>query len=128
MPYYDNVDAEELWHVINTYADGVYLLEVRNYLLSSVDDSKIPDDRFWPMDNEGKPIDAWWPERHEIDALVQEGIFEPEQWRETTDPEGAVRRYKLTSESERVVSLQEDEVLDYLAERGIHEHHHGDIT
>jgi hypothetical protein len=59
MSGYTNIDAQELWQHISTYAHGGYLSEVRNYMLSADGKDKIPDDTFWPMDKEDNHIDGW---------------------------------------------------------------------
>jgi hypothetical protein len=102
MSDYHDVDAEELWQLINNYAQDGFLLERRIYKLSADGNEKIPDDRFWPFDKEGNHIGGWWPEKQEVQALISEGILEPEQWQETTRLEGADRKYKLTAEGQRL--------------------------
>jgi hypothetical protein len=125
MRDYSDVDAAELWQLINTYAQGGHLLEVRNYVVSQDGSDRVPEDRFWPIDREGLHIGGWWPSQQEVDTLISEGLLEPGEWEEKVNPERATRRYTLTPTGRDLASLDENQVLGFFAKKGIREHEHG---
>ena len=128
MTDHTNVDAAELWQLINIYAQGGHLLEVRNYIISEEGSDRIPEDTFWPMDNEGVHIGGWWPSQQEVGVLISEGLLEPGEWEEKANAERATRKYRLTSAGRELASLDENEVLAFFAKKGIREHEHGQAS
>ena len=125
MSDYSDVDAAELWQLINTYAQGGQLLEVRNYVISQEGSERVHEDQFWPMDREGSHIGGWWPSQHEVGALISEGLLEPGEWEEKVKPERATRKYTLTPTGRDLAALDENQVLVFFAKKGIREHERG---
>src|SRR5947209_9919973 len=125
------VDAEEPWQHINLYAQGGYLREEKVYKPSEDKKDRVADESFFrAVDGNGEPINfnAYPVLKRDVDVLIREKMLEPERWQDTSCPENAehvctkIRRYKLTDEGQRFVSLNKKEVLAYFAAKGIHEH------
>ena len=102
-----DVDAQELWRLINLSAHSGYVLERRHYPLPEGGKAESPVDTLWPIDSKGDYITGWHPARETIDALVKMGILEPEDWQETQQHEGIKRRYKLLPEGQRLTTLSD---------------------
>ena len=128
MTDYRNVEAENLWELISNYAQGGYVLEIRNHMPSKDRRDRTPDHSLLMMDNKNEHIGNCHPKREEVEALTKEGIHEPEPWQDTQRPEGVTRKYKLTDEGRRLAALSRDEVLVYLAEKNIHQNPFRHIT
>lgn len=79
MSDYHDVDAEEIWQLINLYADGGYILEIRHNSRAE-DGSLMSSEIFWAMDEHGKHVNAWHPESLEVEALVRESLVKADDW------------------------------------------------
>ena len=124
------IDAEGLWHHIKLYKEGGYLREKKIYKPSEDNKDRVADESFFRAvagNGERMPFGAYRVTKRDVDVLIREKILEPEQWQDISSPENAeqvctkARRYKLTDEGQRLVSLNEEEVLAYFAAKGIHE-------
>ena len=122
----DNIDAEELWQLINVFASGGHLREVRTDGTYN-DGSPYSETVFWPLGNDGKHISGWWPSPQHVAVLVQLGLVEAETWEATKRPLGAVRNYSLTAVGQMLAAKSESEILEFFAENGFREHAHGEI-
>jgi hypothetical protein len=119
---YRNVEAENLWELISNYAQGGHIRETRMDIRSADGEGKTPVYKFWVIGSTGKRIEHWYPAGDEVEALIKEGILEPESWQDIQRPDGAIRRYNLTDEGQRLAALSRDDVFTYLAGKNIRKH------
>ena len=83
----DVIDAEELWQLINVFASGGHLREVRT-AGTYVDGSPSSETVFWPFGNDGNHISGWWLSPQHVAVLVQLGLVEAEAWEATETTAG----------------------------------------
>jgi hypothetical protein len=121
-----DVDAEELWQLLNNYAHGGHLLEVGNYVVSEDNKKEFSDYLFWPTDKDGQHIGGWWPKTSEVNFLIQERLVEPQNWEDNSHSHTESRKYLLTATGEELASLGEEAVFAYFRKKNIHAHESGD--
>ena len=122
----NNIDAEELWQLINVFTSGGHLREVRTD--GTYDDgSPYSETVFWPLGKDGNHISGWWPSPQYVAVLVQLGLVDAKGWEATEQPPGAFRNYSLTAGGQMLGAKSKSEILKFFVENGFREHAHSEI-
>ena len=128
MSEFEDIDAQELWQLLNLFGIGGYVRELKSEGTVAGGETPYSETVFWPIATDGSHVGGWWPKSAEVNALVELGFIEPDEWEITNRPDGAARSYKLSQVGRELADKGEEETLRVLASRGFKEHHHGDVT
>ncbi len=97
----EGIDTDGSDQIRDVYKAGGHVKQVRTYQRRPEGLAGIPDDRFWPVNADGKYTSGVvdWPKSKDIEKLEKGGLIKPGPWQETST--GESRDYKLTPEGKR---------------------------
>ena len=113
---YGEIHGQTLTEIVNLYADGGWLEEVKDDLLLEESEAEI---FARTTGNYGPHILDKIPNGY-LELLVEQRLVEAEDWTSVFDlPHKKVRRFSLTNEGRRLGRMSEDQARMYFAKVGI---------